>query len=283
MTPGPIPSRSHEHVLEIGATPAEVWEAITRAEELVRWFPTSAEVTPGPGGEIRYGWDELVGRCRILAWDPPRHLRTGWMEAPAGGAGDPARATLAVDWFLEANGATTRLRLVHSGFTRDARWDEEFDGTRRGWTFELQALRHYLERHRGRERRASWIRHPVTSTPAEVWQRLSRPGPVFHTVALEGLAPGEPFRLQRADGEWLEGRVLVNHPPLEFAAALARPVEGMLRFGFEACMGRPEAHLWLATWGLRPERFEAFEGGWKRVLREAFVLDSGSARAPSIR
>ena len=30
--------------------PSEVWAALTQAEELVRWFPTDAKVTPGKAG-----------------------------------------------------------------------------------------------------------------------------------------------------------------------------------------------------------------------------------------
>jgi uncharacterized protein YndB with AHSA1/START domain len=271
----PAPTRSHEHRLTIHALPEDVWKAITSAEELVRWFPTGAEVTPGPGGEILYQWGELEGRCRILAWEPPKHLRTGWMEAPATAkapdlprstaAHEAERAALAVDWFLEQDGKRTHLRLVHSGFAADAAWDKEFDGTRRGWTFELQALKHYLEHQRGKERRASWMRQAVTSAPAEVWQRFTRPGPVFRSVALDGLASGDRFRLERADGEVLAGRVLVNHAPFEFAGVLDDGA--MLRFGFEDCMGQPEAHVWLATWGLSAPEFARMESGWRSVLR----------------
>ena len=125
MTEKTSPTRGHEHTLEIEATQEEVWKAITEAEELVRWFPLGAETKPGPDGEILYRWGELVGRCRILAWDPPRHLKTGWMEAPEAGqtpvfptgtTPETARAQVVVDWFLEGHGGKTQLRLVHSGF-----------------------------------------------------------------------------------------------------------------------------------------------------------------------
>jgi uncharacterized protein YndB with AHSA1/START domain len=274
----PSPSRSHEHRLTIEASPEDVWKAITSAEELVRWFPTGAEVRPGLGGEILYQWGELEGRCRILAWEPPKHLCTGWMEAPATAqapdfprstaAHEAARAALAVDWFLERDGKTTRLRLVHSGFAPDAAWDKEFDGTNRGWTFELQALKHYLEHQRGKERRASWMRQPVTLAPQEVWKHFVQPGPLFRAAELDGLAPGDRFRLERGDGELLAGRVLVNHPPFEFAAVLDDT--SMLRFGFEDCMGQPEAHVWLATWGLSASEFTRREGAWRAALTRSF-------------
>jgi uncharacterized protein YndB with AHSA1/START domain len=271
--------RAHEHTLDIATSPADVWKAITTAEELVRWFPIGAETRPGLGGEILYQWGELEGRCRILAWDPPRHLRTGWMEAPSPAAQAPdlprstpadeaARAALVVDWFLEGHGGMTHLRLVHSGFSADAAWDKEYDGTKRGWTFELEALKHYLEQERGQDRRASWIRHAVTTPATGVWSTFSRPGKLFRALELAGLAHGDRFRLERVDGVVLTGRVLVNRPPLEFAGVLDDGA--MLRFGFEDCMGRPEAHVWFATWGLSAERFTREEQAWRAILGRAF-------------
>jgi uncharacterized protein YndB with AHSA1/START domain len=262
-------TRSHEHVLEIQASPGDVWKAITDPVEIARWFALAAEATPGEGGEIVYRWGDFVGRCRILAWEPPRHLRTSWMEAPASPAGQGA--ALVVDWHVEGAAGKTTLRVVHSGFGTGAEWEREYDGTRRGWIFELQGLKHYLERQRGRERRASWVRQPTTLTPAEVWRRFAQPGTVFRSVALDTLGPGDRYRLVRADGEELTGRVLVNRAPLEFAGTLESHGDGMIRFGFEDCMGQPEAHVWLATWGLGVSEFGEFERGWRNDLQRAFV------------
>lgn len=276
----PSTPRSHEHVLEIDAPPEVVWKTITEAEELMRWFPLGAKVRPGKGGEILYRWGELEGRCRIREWQPPRHLRTGWMEAPADAkapesprstaAPEATRAMLVVDWFLQAKGGGTVLRLVHSGFGPGAQWDKEFDGTQRGWTFELQALKHYLEHQRGKPRRATWARQATTLSPSAVWERFAKPGPVFREIALDSLGAGDRYRFVRADGEVLEGRVLVNHAPLEFAGTLTSHGDGMLRFGFEDCMGGPEAHVWLATWGLGTEEFARIENGFGKTLASAF-------------
>jgi hypothetical protein len=41
------------------------------------------------------------------------------------------------------------LRVVHAGFGIGAEWDEEYDGTVRGWRYKLRGLRHYLSRHGG--------------------------------------------------------------------------------------------------------------------------------------
>ena len=262
------PTRSHEHVLEIQATPDEVWKAITDPAEIARWFALQAETRPGKGGEIVYRWGEFVGRCPILEWKPPVQLRTGWLEAPATPAGEGS--ALVVDWFVERSGTKTVLRLVHSGFGPDARWDKEYDGTKRGWTFELQGLKHYLERQRGKDRRATWARQVTELSPAAVWERFSRPGRLFREVALDALGPGDRYRFVRVDGAVLEGRVLVNKAPLEFAGTLDGHAEGMLRFGFEDCLGAPEAHVWIATWDLGEREFAALETSWRELLAGAF-------------
>ena len=127
--------RQHEHLFEIAASPETVWKAITDAAELVNWFPLDAVVDPGEGGRIIYGWHSIKGDSRIQAWRPPEHLRTSWMVHAE--PGDDPRTQVAVDWFIEGERGQTRLRLVHSGFSMAKEWDEEYDGTRRGWDFEL--------------------------------------------------------------------------------------------------------------------------------------------------
>src|SRR6185503_35005 len=147
---------------------------------------------------------------------------------------------------------------------------KEYDGTNRGWTFELQALKHYLEHQRGKARRATWLRQATALEPAAVWERFAKPGPIFRKVALDSLGAGDRYRFERSDNDVLEGRVLVNRAPLEFAGTLTSHGDGMIRFGFEDCMGGPEAHVWLATWGLGAEEFTRIENGLKKTLSSAF-------------
>ena len=272
--------RSHTHALDIAAAPDEVWKAITDPKELVQWFPLEASCKPGRGGEIRYQWGELVGICRVQEWQPGKHLRTGWMEMSAEGASAdcprltetlmPQRAQLAVDWFLEGHGGKTHLRLVHSGFTKDAEWDKEYEGTRRGWQFELQALKHYLEHHRGETRHAFWLRERVALGPQDVWNKFAEPGGFFRTVDLAAGRIGKTYRFVLGNGDELAGAVLINHPPYEFAGTATTLGGGMIRFGFEDCMGGPEAHVWIATWGLPSAKTSEVEARWRGMLHQAF-------------
>ena len=67
--------RAFEMSLDLAATPAEVWRALTEAEELVRWFPLQARVTPGAGGTMFWSWGDTGDwETRIDAWEPGRLL-----------------------------------------------------------------------------------------------------------------------------------------------------------------------------------------------------------------
>lgn len=89
---------------------------------------------------------------------------------------------------------------MSSGFPLDASWDEWVEGTVRGWAYELRALKHYLERHEGQDRRALLLRRRVRLPREEVWSRLTGAG---------GLAPrwislwGEDgSRMSAIEEEW---------------------------------------------------------------------------------
>lgn len=264
-------TRSHEHEVGIDAAPEAVWRAITEAQELVNWFPLEARTEPGPQGSITYEWaPDMIGACRILAWDPPRHLRTSWIEPAAAAAfPDPEQRQIAVDWFIEGRGGRTVLRLVHSGFGPEARWDTEFDGTRRGWDYELRSLKHYLERHRGQTRRAFWLRQPVKLAPTEVWEKLARAGFLREGLS-PALGPGSRYRVVVGSGEAIEGQVLIHEPPADFAGTAENFNDGLFRLGYDICAGGPEATVWLSAWGVEREALESIRERFGRSLQRAF-------------
>ncbi len=262
-------TRQHAHELEIDARPAEVWKAITEAEELVRWFPLEAEVEPGENGHITYGWGEaLRGTSRIRNWVPEEHLRTSWMAADD--PEDQRASQLAVDWFLEGSGSGTRLRLVHSGFGPGEEWDEEFDGTRRGWTYELLSLKHYLEVHPGESRRSFWLRKPATSTVAQTWRRLIHPQGLIQSTPLEGLEPGSPVHLSLASGDRVDGRLLLLLAPTDVAFVVDNWNRGLFRAAHENCGQGPEVSLFVSLWGYPEKEAGALEQRLRRTLDECF-------------
>lgn len=256
--------RKLETEVAIEAPPEAVWRALTEADELTRWFPFQARTTPGEGGEIWMSWDgHAEGANRIEVWEPGRHLRTSWWEE-----GGPLR--LAVDYHLEGEGGRTVLRLVHHGFSADTDWDGVFDGIRRGWSYELRCLRHYLEHHRGTDRLVARARRPIGELPvAEAFGRLLSARGLAAEGALAGLPEGDPYAVTTAAGDRFEGLVRFREEPTDLALTVDNWNDGILRLSIERWGGPEsalEAHLWLATWGVEPERVDAVQGRIEGLL-----------------
>jgi uncharacterized protein YndB with AHSA1/START domain len=173
-------TRSAETGLEIKAPVDAVWSALTEAPEIVRWFALEADVTPGAGGSVVWRWaDAYRWQTRIEIWEPARRLALTYNQTKnsdhrdLGGPAETAGHEMVVDFQIASHAGGTWLRCVHSGFGRDASWDDELEGVRRGWLAELESLRHYLEHHRGKERR-SWWAFVRPSLPAiEAWRALA--------------------------------------------------------------------------------------------------------------
>jgi len=148
----------------VQAPPDVVWRALTDAQELARWFPVEARVEPGVGGSLWLSWGEgASGEAPITAWEPSRRLQ--WTE-------DRGPVKLAVDFHLEPRGGGTLVRLVQSGFGEGPEWDAEFHMTEGGWSYFLEHLRWYLERHRGVPRDLVSRRDRVALPKEEVFARL---------------------------------------------------------------------------------------------------------------
>jgi uncharacterized protein YndB with AHSA1/START domain len=240
--------RSVEAEVRIDVPVERVWEALTDAGELVRWFPLEARVKPGVGGEYWMSWkNEFEGASRILAWEPPRRLLTSWGEVDGNEASGQR-----TEYRLEARGGATYLRVVTSGFPEDPSWDGWVEGTQRGWIFELFSLKHYLERHPGEEREVLYLRRRTSLPRQEAWQRLTGP---------DGLAP-EDF-----------GGVVVDASPPAQYAALAESPPGLLRISMEPCHDGPDGldvTLWLSAWGDHAADLERLREEWRALLAGLF-------------
>ena len=258
--PGPGPGRSLEERIVIDAPAETVWRALTDAEELMRWFPLEAKVEAGAGGTMWLSWDSPNGAtARIEVWEPNRRLRT--VEPRRDGAGRPVE--LVVDYFIESEGGRTTLRVVHSGFGAGADWDTEYDGTKRGWRYELRGLRHYLNRHRGMARRVAWVAARTSLSPEACYAGIMGAG-LAREGEVTGLDEGDAYRIVGGAGAF-EGIVLVNRPPLDFAGTVANLNDALLRYEFYG--GSPR--LWLATWGVEESVVRALEARLREILVRA--------------
>jgi uncharacterized protein YndB with AHSA1/START domain len=282
--------RRVEASIDIEAPVEAVWKALTDAEELSRWFPLRARVTPGEGGSIGISWGPPhEGTSRIEIWEPGRRLRlidqgfgnSDVVGAPreAGGAGSTPAAAIppvpvALDYLLEGRGGKTTLRLVHAGFGDGNEWDEEFDIVRRGWRFELRGLRHYLERHRGTPRLAIWPRLPLPAgcSLMQAWERLMSRDGLLRDGALAGLREGHRYEIRTAAGDSLCGAVLINEPP-DFTGTVENLNDAFFRVHIESSRGIREVGLWMSTYGVPPPQVEAIEKGWAEMLRGLFARE----------
>ena len=144
-------SRSNENIIEIKATPEEVFRAITEPEQIAKWF-APVRVDPRVGGEYVISWAPgMESRGTVSAWDPYTHFgKYNERSVTYGGDGKPVDTgkihRIAIDYYIEAAGdGVTRLRLVQSGFGPEAAWDDELESTKTGWADFLKKLKEVLE------------------------------------------------------------------------------------------------------------------------------------------
>jgi uncharacterized protein YndB with AHSA1/START domain len=130
-----------------------VWELITKAEHLGRWFgDAGAEVDLRPGGALVLRWtDHPASRGRIVAVEPHTRFSYRWApyKAPAGEELVEGNSTL-VEFTLQPEGDATRLRVVETGFASLATSEEQraqsFNGNTEGWERKTDELRKYAEK-----------------------------------------------------------------------------------------------------------------------------------------
>ncbi len=163
------PERTLELHVDIDAPIEAAWKAITEGPGIANWFAPIAEVSAtGVGATVKAGWsEEMMMTSTVVAWEPLKHVRwldeSGWM-----GPG----TSLALDYYLSTEKGKTRVRLVQSAFGASEGWDDLFDGIKTGWTYFLQNLRLYLERHLGRTRRMISERIEVDVPRQKFWRHL---------------------------------------------------------------------------------------------------------------
>jgi uncharacterized protein YndB with AHSA1/START domain len=124
---------------QIDAPPERVFTALTDADELARWFASSAESDPRTGGDyvLRFEFEDesrnhtYAGQYEDVT--PPERVRYPWN----GRFGDTT-----VEFTLRPARGGTQVTLRHSGWTEAA--DEARQLHAEGWTFFLDNLERYL-------------------------------------------------------------------------------------------------------------------------------------------
>jgi uncharacterized protein YndB with AHSA1/START domain len=224
-TPGK--TRDIELSVELDASPEDVFRAVTDGTEIAKWLAPEARVTPpsdGKKGTIWLSWGEgMAVEKPIEIWDAPRRM------LHASGKNSETKAPLWVDWLIEAKaGGKATLRLVHSGFSTGADWDDEVESYARGWRLMLANLRHYFARH-AKKPAVHVIFTAKSESPREdVWRAL------LSKLAFQGTPKsGDAFRITTAGPDALTGTIDLVNPARDLALVVHELDDALLRFTLE--------------------------------------------------
>ena len=115
-------------------TPQDVWDAITSAERIPRWFlPITGDLRLGGRYQLQGNAGGEITRC-----EPPRRLAVTWEYG-----GDVSWLTVQL---AEDPGGGTRLDLEHVAHVGEDRWDQFGPGAVGvGWDLAIMGLGRHLE------------------------------------------------------------------------------------------------------------------------------------------
>ena len=142
-----------EKTIELKATVARVWRALTDHHEFGQWFRVRLEgpFVPGQvarGNILHPGYEHLRWEAVVQRMDPERLFSFTWhpyaIDPNQDYSGEPP--TL-VEFTLEKIATGTRLRIVESGFDKlpAKRRDEAFRMNDRGWSGQSENIARHVE------------------------------------------------------------------------------------------------------------------------------------------
>jgi len=140
--------------IEIAAPAERIFQALTDAAQLRRWFCDPScpihlwEMDARLGGRYRYttekgtavvnGVSEFECHGEILEYDPPRVLVYTWF----GNWHDDVTRRTVVRWELAPTRTGTRLKVTHSGLATMPIARKDYSG---GWTGVVEMLKKFVE------------------------------------------------------------------------------------------------------------------------------------------
>jgi uncharacterized protein YndB with AHSA1/START domain len=135
--------------IELKATPARVWRAITTEAEFAQWFGIRfLEGGLRPGARVKAvsthkGHEGIEFSFQVEKMEPPRLF--SWRWVPGGAQPGTEPATL-VEFVLEETKSGTRVKITESGFDRLslAYRAKAFEENSSGWDFQAKSLTNYL-------------------------------------------------------------------------------------------------------------------------------------------
>jgi uncharacterized protein YndB with AHSA1/START domain len=117
-----------------------VWAVVTQPEHISGWFSESVEIDLTPGGKLTLHWEgHGTRRGHVERVEPPHFFSFRWVVRPDEDVTED-NSTL-VEFTLKAEGKSTRLKVVETGFPNR----EYFEEHSRGWDRELAELEEYVK------------------------------------------------------------------------------------------------------------------------------------------
>jgi uncharacterized protein YndB with AHSA1/START domain len=273
-------SREHETEIEIRAPRDAVWRALTDADELAKWFVDSARIEPREGGAYWRSFGEgLEAEARIEAWEPERRLRL--VNPPVAQPDAPEKVwhlereaePMVEEYFLQARGEVTVLRVVQSGMPDSADWDGFYEGTRRGWRIAFAGLRFYLEHHRGEPRQLTSIQLTTPLSQEDAWNH------VLACFPLRGNT-GDRYRFDAPGGTPLEGEILIAIPTYGVLASVETLSDALLALRTQATAKDTMVWLILHTYGSQPALTQTQAAAWRSALGSAIASVPEPQKSP---
>jgi uncharacterized protein YndB with AHSA1/START domain len=160
-----IPRTHHGRTIRtstrIKTSPTRAWEAWADPQKIASWFVDRAEGEARPGAVMTWFFDTFNYRqpVPIVEATPGETFVVGSGDAP-GPQGHPYLMEITIS---KEEGDTV-VRLVNSGFSEDARFDDEYDGVVSGWQMALATMKHWLERFPDSPRRHVFVMEPSSFT-----------------------------------------------------------------------------------------------------------------------
>lgn len=243
-------TRDIELSVELDASPEDVFRAVTDGTELAKWLAPEARGTAPEGGKkgsIWISWGEGMSvEHEIEIFDAPKRIRH------PSGRNSETKAPLYADWSIEAReGGKATLRLVHSGFSAGADWNNEYEAHARGWKLMLQNLRQYFARHAHEPAVHIPFMSNVESPRESIWKTF------LGKLGFSALPKvGDQFRFTTPKGDVLTGVVdLVTETRL-LALVVREYDDALLRFTLEGKADAPSTFVYgyVIVYGAERER-----------------------------
>jgi uncharacterized protein YndB with AHSA1/START domain len=174
-------------VVEVAATPEQVWDAIATGPGIDCWFMGRTEVLPGEGGAVRTEFGGAIPESLVTTWRPFEQL------AHRSATGEDGRF-VAYEFLIEGRGGgSTVLRAVTSGFLPGDDWADEYEAMGFGQALFFRTLAEYLTHFPGRAAQPVTAIGPVIGDWPAAWDRLGRalglggPARTGDTVTVDGV------------------------------------------------------------------------------------------------